>query len=216
MDLIDISPGDGSAMFDLNLFIIVSHFRATLYRHVGPAQCRDPSLDGPPTKLKVKVGGPGRGGTGGGGRPRRRRRGTRGPSAGRRRRRRAASPPCRAAPRSAASRPRRARRRRGGRGERPCRAATRRRATSRGARGPPAPRPGRPAARPRPKSLRGRWAPGARRGPGGVLERGRGERQAARSKAAMASSQLMRLSSGSHVSPDASRPAQRTRTCGRP
>ena len=40
MELIDISPGDGSAMFDLNLFIISSHFRATLYRHLGPAQRR--------------------------------------------------------------------------------------------------------------------------------------------------------------------------------
>ena len=45
MELIDISPGDGSAMFDLNLFIISSHFRATLYRHLGPAQRRDPSRD---------------------------------------------------------------------------------------------------------------------------------------------------------------------------
>ena len=34
----------------------------------------------------------------------------------------------------------------------------------------------------------------------------------ARSKAAMASSQLVRLSSGSHVSPDASCPTQRTST----
>jgi hypothetical protein len=32
MEPIDIPPGDGSAMFDLNLFIIASHFRATLDR----------------------------------------------------------------------------------------------------------------------------------------------------------------------------------------
>ena len=44
MELIDISPGDGSVMFDLNLFIISSHFRATLYRHLGPAQRRSRAL----------------------------------------------------------------------------------------------------------------------------------------------------------------------------
>ena len=49
----------------------------------------------------------------------------------------------------------------------------------------------------------------------GGAGRGR-ERLVACSKAAMASSQLVRLSSGSHVSPAASRPVQRTSTYGRP
>ena len=46
---------------------------------------------------------------------------------------------------------------------------------------------------------------------GGGARRGR-EQPVARSKAATASSQFVRLSSGSHVSPDASCPAQRTST----
>ena len=50
---------------------------------------------------------------------------------------------------------------------------------------------------------------------GGGARRGR-ERPVARSKAATASSQLVGLSSGSRVSPDASCPAQRTSLVRRP
>jgi hypothetical protein len=50
---------------------------------------------------------------------------------------------------------------------------------------------------------------------GGAPGQGR-ERLVARSKAALASAQLVRLSSGSHVSPNALRSTQRTRTQGRP
>jgi hypothetical protein len=111
----------------------------------------------------------------------------------------------------------------GGGGGEQCRAgvATRPSATSRGSSGPPAPRRGprggaASTAKPTGASGAGHYAGTAAARPGGAGG-GRGRvRPVARSKAEMASSQLVRLSSGSHVSPEASQPAQRTSTWGRP
>ena len=133
------------------------------------------------------------------------------PSGSRRRQRRVACPPCRAAPTLAGCRSPRARRRRAGRGERRCFAVV----------GPPvlveqvlptsaAPRlPCGAASTVKPVGGRGGGATAVPGSGGGGAGRRR-ERPVACSKAAMAASQWVRWSSGSHVSPAASRPVRRT------
>ena len=119
---------------------IAEHSAMTISKAAsGPARARGLSCDEPPTKLKVRVGGPGPARAASRGR----RVGEQGdpgpapeadkaaPSGRRRRRRRAVCPPCRAAPTSAVCTPPRARTvtRRAGRGGRRCRAATHPRAS---------------------------------------------------------------------------------------